>query len=124
MECKRLMKRREESRSELERLRTWMDGKGARRVGREGRDLSEEKRESRNERYIAPGKQKTIVTLPPITHFNLKQQIFFHSINFYTLEKGPWLKLGFYVLLLLQGLCTSLSLCLAPSFFSLFFFFH
>lgn len=30
------MKRREESRRELERLRTWMDGKGARRVGREG----------------------------------------------------------------------------------------
>lgn len=42
--------------------------------------LSTEKRESRNERYTASGKQKTIVTLPPITHFNLKQQIFFTQL--------------------------------------------
>lgn len=58
-----------------------MDGKGEGRVEREGGGvLSGEERESLNERYIAPGKQKTIVTLPPITHFNLKQQIFFTQL--------------------------------------------
>lgn len=36
--------------------------------------------ECRNEQYIASGNQKTIVTLPPITHFNLKQQIFFTQL--------------------------------------------
>lgn len=52
----------------------WREGGGGSRV------LSGEERESRNERYIASGKQKTIVTLPPITHFNLKQQIFFTQL--------------------------------------------
>lgn len=115
VEYKKLMKRRGESNRGLEC--GWM-GKGGRGVWREGQVLSGEERESRNERYIAPGKPKTIVTLPPITHFNLKQQIFFHSINFYTLEQGPWLKLGFYVLLQLQGLHT--SLCLPSSLVSLY----
>lgn len=70
----------EKERREKERFRRWMDGEGSRRVERERRVLSGEKRESRNERYIAPGKKKTIVTLPPITHFNLKQQIFFTQL--------------------------------------------
>lgn len=75
----------EKERREQERLRRWMDGEGwGRREGGEGgrerRALSGEERESRNERYIASGKQKTIVTLPPITHFNLKQQIFFTQL--------------------------------------------
>ena len=53
---------------------------GSGREGEARRVLSGEERESRNERYIAAGKQKTIVTLPPITHFNLKQQIFFTQL--------------------------------------------
>lgn len=79
MENKRLMKKRGGSKRGLEG--GWMvreeggwGGEGERPV------LSGEERESRNERYIAPGKQKTIVTLPPITHFNLKQQIFFTQL--------------------------------------------
>lgn len=79
---KRLMKRRGGSRRGLEG--GWMvreeGGWGGRGGGRERRALSGEERESRNERYIASGKQKTIVTLPPITHFNLKQQIFFTQL--------------------------------------------
>lgn len=73
MENKRVMKRRGGSRRGLEG--GWM-------VREEGAASVErgERRESRNERYIAPGKQKTIVTLPPITHFNLKQQIFFTQL--------------------------------------------
>lgn len=56
---------------------------GGRKGGRGERESavwSGEERESRNEGYIASGKQKTIVTLPPITHFNLKQQIFFTQL--------------------------------------------
>lgn len=56
---------------------------GARREGWKWGDESSGERvegESWNERYIASGKQKTIVTPPPITHFNLKQQIFFTQL--------------------------------------------
>lgn len=67
-------KRRGGSKRGLEGGWMWEEG------GRERQVLTTEKRESRNERYIASGKQKTIVTLPPITHFNLKQQIFFTQL--------------------------------------------
>lgn len=78
MENKILMKRRGGSKRGLEG--GWMVREEGGWGGTERRVLSGEERESRNERYIAPGKQKTIVTLPPITHFNLKQQIFFTQL--------------------------------------------
>lgn len=57
----------------------WMVRGGRVEMEREA-SVEQGKSESRNERYIASGKQKTIVTLPPITHFNLKQQIFFTQL--------------------------------------------
>lgn len=90
-----------------------MDGEGRWKVGRVRWVLSGEERESQNERYIAPGKQKTIVTLPPITHFNLKQQIFFTQLISTHRSRGlgwSWAFMCFCCCKAYTSLCLSLVL--------------
>lgn len=89
----------------------WMVRGGRVEMERERQVLSMEKRESRNEQYIASGKQKTIVTLPPITHFNLKQQIFFTQLISTHWSRG----LGWsWAFMWARRIYTHLSASLAP----------
>lgn len=62
-------------------------------------------RENSSGRYTASGKQKTIVSLPPVTFFTFKQQI-----SFTQLISAHWLwsavEKGFYICLLFQTFLT------------------